>query len=101
MTTRQSAIGLIALVVTLWFMPWNSDLEAKEKDPKSSSAYAEFRVNPTGKRETFVVVDVSQTKSATEINFIYFVTSTSEEGDFLMYHAITGSDTIGKQDFNV
>ena len=101
MTTRSFPLGLYTLVLTLcWLLPSSSDLQAKE--PKSSSAYAEFRVNPTGKRETWVIVDVTQTKESTEVNYFqYFVTSTHEEGDFLMYHAITGSDTISKKDFKV
>jgi len=93
-----STIVVVALVMNAWLPP----SPAGTAQSRIDSAYAEFDINPTGCRRTFAAVEVTQTKTGTQVDFIYFVVSTCQDpGDFLFYHFITGGGSVSRRDFKV
>jgi hypothetical protein len=93
-----STIVVVALLLNVGLPP----SPAGPKPTPSYSAFAKFRINPTGCRETRVLVEVAQTTTGTLVNLIYDVQSTCQDpGDFLFYHSITGSDFVPNRDFKV
>ena len=98
MSRTFSTVVVVALVIHIGLPP----SPAAPKKTKVDGAVASFRINPTGCRETRVLVVVSQTRAGTQLDLIYDVQSTCQDpGDFLYYHSITGSEQIRKQDFKV
>jgi hypothetical protein len=78
-------------------------IAASAQEARTVSASAEFLINPTGCRETHVLVSVSETSGQDPlVDFIYNVQSTCQDpGDFLFYHSISGNAQVHPRDFSV